>query len=641
MKNVFWIAILFFTTASFGQIIKTKIKEPPKKGGGFVRNNDTIFIKKDSLGKAIKTFPVDQYKRFNIQNDTIAIDTILDIRHYYSFNELFRDDFLDLKLHNYGQAVNKLAYQDKQEDLLPGFVACSKQTDDWTHSEIPFFKTPSPYSDLRFLNGVSQGQLLNSEFATNVSPQLNLAAGYRGLSSLGLYQRSIVNSGRFFGSLNYQSKNEKYLLKFYYYTYNKTSEENGGIRDSEQFENGGDTFKDRGRIEVNLKDTENTYKNKRLFTGQEYRLVKNKIGLTNDFLYHKKTYEFSQKSPSYLLGESSVSGIFKDSITLQKVENYTAVKFKTKIFNIKSGIRYIYQKYSMDSLKELNGVIYPKELKYNDLSLDNELKFKLKNIELTSKLNIAFTENIDGYYFETKAGYKFNKKINIKGQLKSISKRPDFKYILYQSAYDKFNWYHPDYKNELIQDLNLELKHNKWGSIKLNQLIINNYTFYGLDSLPHQSESGIKYSGLTYKNDFRYKKWGLSVDLQLQKVIDGEEIFPLPGYVARSSFYYSNYYYNRNLYVQTGVTAKIFEAFYAPAYNPLTADFVLQNRQKIGGYPWIDYFINFKIKRFRFYFKLEHLNALFEYQTPDYYAAPLQPTRDFSIRFGLRWIFLN
>jgi hypothetical protein len=55
----------------------------------------------------------------------------------------------------------------------------------------------------------------------------------------------------------------------------------------------------------------------------------------------------------------------------------------------------------------------------------------------------------------------------------------------------------------------------------------------------------------------------------------------------------------------------------------------------------VDFFINFKVKRFRFYFKLEHINALFKYQNPDYYAAPLQPIRDFSIRFGLRWVWFN
>ena len=95
------------------------------------------------------------------------------------------------------------------------------------------------------------------------------------------------------------------------------------------------------------------------------------------------------------------------------------------------------------------------------------------------------------------------------------------------------------------------------------------------------------------------------------------------------------------MYVQTGVTAKYFEAFYARSYNLIVADFNEQRFQKIGAYPLIDYFVNFKIKRFRFYFKLQHINALLNKDTPDYYVAPLQPYRDFNIRFGLRWLFFN
>lgn len=95
------------------------------------------------------------------------------------------------------------------------------------------------------------------------------------------------------------------------------------------------------------------------------------------------------------------------------------------------------------------------------------------------------------------------------------------------------------------------------------------------------------------------------------------------------------------MYVQSGLTAKYFEAFYAKAYNPVLADFVLQNYQKIGDYPIVDFFINFKIKRFKLYFKLQHLNALLKKEHPDYYVAPLQPYRDFNIRFGVRWIFFN
>ena len=640
MKKALPVLILFFFhSLMWGQIEKPRIKRGERDFT--IRYNDTV-PEQDSIKKKIKIYPVTDYKIFNLPQDTIHVDTILTIRKYYAFNELLRDDFLYLKLHNYGQAVNAMFYEIPQKDVVPGFVASSKRTDFWTHEEVPFFRTPSPYSDMTYLNGVSQGQLLNALFATNINPQLNLAVGYRGLSSLGLYKRSVVSSGRFFGSAVYHSKSGKYHLHFYYYTYQKNNEENGGLKDIEQFENSGEIYQDRSRIDVNLMDAENDTKHRRLYIGQELGILQNKFALVNNTLYRSEMYQFEEDAPATdLFGDAHTTSAIKDSIYRREFENFSGLRFRYKSVELKSGLRYIYQFYKPDELKISGVTEYPDFLEYHDMSWDTKAKFKLDKFVIRSRLNLVFTGNIPGYYLQAGTKYTFSDDLSASAGIISASVRPDFKYILYKSAYDKYNWYHPDWDNEYAQQIRIQIKHNKYGQVRLQQNIVNNYTYFGLDSLPHQDKTGIKYTALTYSNDIHFWKLGLATDLQLQKVLDGEELLPLPGYVFRSSLYFSDYYYKRNLFVLTGFTFKYFDAYYAPAYNPVIADFVLQNRQKIGAYPWVDYFFNFKVKRFRFFFKLEHLNALWEYKTPGYYAAPLQPVRDFSVRFGLRWIWFN
>jgi len=640
MKKILFLVFMIFYTGLYAQV------DPPRNGknrgdGLNIRFNDTI-PQRDSIKTKIKIFPVKDYKIFTLKYDTIHVDTILNIKKHYTFNELLQDDFLQLKLHNNGQAVNALSFVQHKDDILPGFVASAKYTDFWTHEQVPFFLTPSPYSDISYLNGVSQGQMLNAVFATNINPHLNTAVGYRGLSSLGLYKRSVVNSGRFFGSADYHSKSNKYFLKFYYFTYQKDNEENGGIKEREQFENGGEVFKDRSRIDVNLMDAESNTKHHRLFIGQEYRLLDNKIHLINNILYRSEMFQFTEAAPNTLLfGEAQTTSAVNDSIYRKVFENFSGVQFQYKSVELETGLRYIYQFYSTDSLKVIGTHTYPKFLEYYDMSWDSKAKFKLDKFLISSQLDVAFTENLAGYYLQAETKYNFNEELSASAELISASTRPDMKFILYQSAYNKYNWYHPEYKNELSQQVKLQINHNKYGRVKLQQNIVNYYTYFGLDSLPHQDKTGIKYTGLTYSKDWHAWKLGLSTDIHLQKVLDGKEILSLPSYVFRSSLYFSDYYYTRNLFVQTGFTFKYFDAYYAPAYHPVMGDFVLQNRQKIGAYPVVDYFFNFKVKRFRFFFKLEHLNALLEYQTPTYYAAPLQPTRDFSVRFGLRWIWFN
>jgi len=410
----------------------------------------------------------------------------------------------------------------------------------------------------------------------------------------------------------------------------------------EQFENSGDTFTDRSRIDVKLSDAENELRKRRLYMGHEYGILKNKFKIILQSTYRYNRYYFSQNKPVEFLGESSqTEKAFKDSIYLKEFDNLAGLGFDIKKFKIQSGIRYITQIYGFDSIKELNGQTFPKSISYNDLSLDSKMQVQLGKLDVSGKVQIGFTKNIAGYYLEGNAGYELPKHYKLTAQIVSISKKPDFKYILYQSAYDKYNWYQPNLKNQLTQKLHANLSHKKWGKLTVKQIIINNYTYFGQDSLPAQSAVGVKYSAIKYQNDFRYKRWGFSTDLLFQKVLDGQEILSLPSYVIRASLYYSHYFYQHNLYVQTGITGKYFEPFYARAYNPVLSDFLVQNQQKIGGYPLVDYFINFKVKRFRFYFKLEHINALLNQKTPDYYSAPYYPYRDFNIRFGLRWIFFN
>ena len=105
-----------------------------------------------------------------------------------------------------------------------------------------------------------------------------------------------------------------------------------------------------------------------------------------------------------------------------------------------------------------------------------------------------------------------------------------------------------------------------------------------------------------------------------------------------SALYYSNYLFkNKPLYLQTGFTFKYFTKYKMNAYNPLLAEFNLQNTDEYGNYPLVDFFVNFQVRRTRIYFKLENITSSLTGR--DYYAAPLRPYRDFTVRFGLVWNF--
>jgi hypothetical protein len=111
----------------------------------------------------------------------------------------------------------------------------------------------------------------------------------------------------------------------------------------------------------------------------------------------------------------------------------------------------------------------------------------------------------------------------------------------------------------------------------------------------------------------------------------------VPEIVTRNTLYYSNHFFKKALYLQTGVTFSYFTKYNMNAYDPLLAEFYVQNETELGDFPRLDFFINAKIKQTRIFLKAEHFNSsLTGY---NFYSAPNYPYRDFVVRFGIVWNF--
>jgi hypothetical protein len=103
--------------------------------------------------------------------------------------------------------------------------------------------------------------------------------------------------------------------------------------------------------------------------------------------------------------------------------------------------------------------------------------------------------------------------------------------------------------------------------------------------------------------------------------------------------YFTTYMFKKALFLQTGIMLNYFSTYYANDYNPVIGEFFVQNSKEIGNHPNLDFFVNAKIQRTRIYFKVEHFNSSFTGN--NFYSSPNNPSRDFTIRFGLTWNFFN
>lgn len=123
-----------------------------------------------------------------------------------------------------------------------------------------------------------------------------------------------------------------------------------------------------------------------------------------------------------------------------------------------------------------------------------------------------------------------------------------------------------------------------------------------------------------------------------QQAVSGDAVFNVPQIITRQSLYYQDHWFKKALFLQTGINFKYFSEYNMNAYDPVLAEFYVQNEQKLGGFPMVDLFFNAKVRQTRIYIKYEHINALFG-NSNDYFSAPGYPFRDAVIRFGLVWNF--
>lgn len=182
-------------------------------------------------------------------------------------------------------------------------------------------------------------------------------------------------------------------------------------------------------------------------------------------------------------------------------------------------------------------------------------------------------------------------------------------------------------------------------SILKDHLYFNDVTLLSQKNVQTQIVAPTQYSGtinyLSFKlsKEFKFGKFAFDNTVLYQKVGQDEAVLNVPELVTRNTIYFTDYFFKKALFLQTGVSFHYFTSYYANDYNPVIAEFFVQKEKQIGNYPVLDFFVNAKIQRTRIYFKVEHLNSSLTGNS--FYSAPNNPYRDMTIRFGLTWNFFD
>lgn len=610
--------------------------------------------KKDSI-----TLSSQDYKYISITRDTIAIDTTLTLKAMYKQNPVRKDMFAYVPFQNMGQTYTTLAYDFKHTALSPRLGMRGNSFYFSSADDVFYYRVPTPMTEFSFKSGLSQGQMLQSFFSANLSPEFNFFVRYNALRSLGDYKNILSSIGNFFAGFSYLSKSGKYLVMSHYANEEIDRQENGGLLYPDQFQGGNDQFRNRARLDIALSDVTSQQNLKRYFLQHQYNFLRpsedgdSEILLKHLFEYQTENYYYTQKAlaADNFFGESFTLKDLRDKLSLRALTNKLGAELslpylgKTFVY----GKSYFYNYFAKGIFIDTSGNFIPHQIKGTDYGLGLQWKKNYKGFYINAEGEQMIIGKILGTKLQGDLSYNFNEHNKLFAGINITSKLPNFNFLLYQSDYKNYNWYHfDDFSKENIQTIYGGLR-SQWGNLSLDITNINNYTYFELKTningtkkqpKPQQYTANIQYLKLVGEKEFRLGNWGLDNTLMYQQVLQqGEHIFNVPTFTTRNTLYFSSYMFKKAMYLQTGLTFKYFTNYYANGYNPLLADFQVQTDQKIGNYSVTDFFLNAKVRTMRIFFTVEHLEALLG--NYNYYAAPAQPYRDWKVRLGIIWYFFK
>ena len=605
------------------------------------------------------------YKIISYQRDTTALDTSLTITKDYRYNYLRKDDFELMPFSNIGQPYNQLGVNLNKEQPFPRMGARARHFNYMEMEDIDYYNVATPTTELFFKTTLEQGQLLDALLTSNFNKRFNASIAYKGFRSRGKLRGDEVTSGNFRITANYATPNGFYRMRAHVTAQDIKGQENGGLLNSEeQFESGNPDFSDRSRLDVRFSDVQNTVNGKRYYLDHSFRLLGKSsdsvlttpgLYLNHSVAYETKWYQFSQNDNTTEYFGNLIYTPVKDQAYFKTTQNRIGLSLQNSIVGqLEAFVRHFDYSYYFTSILITEDQVIPNQLSGQEILGGAIWNKRFGKFYLESEGGLGLSGELTASYLDARLGFALNEGIQVEAGIHHSARKPNFNFLLYQSSYENYNWDNSNiFENEQVQSLFFQLRSDLFGSVEAQFSTIDNYAYFASTAdaeqieegeerhfiRPFQNSDAINQLRVKYEKEFRWRKWALNNTLLYQQVDQEGAILNVPSFTTRNTLYFSSNVFRKAMFLQTGVTFKYFTSYNMNAYNPILAEFYVQDQEELGGFPMLDLFINARVRQTRIYLKAEHLNSIFSEN--NFFAAPDYPYRDFVIRFGLVWNFFS
>lgn len=636
-KKIFFVVLLFGATAAQAQVIDVSEEQEEERKGSSILDDTT----KQVYGPTTSKFTYQHNIKYNNPKYWV-IDTTITELHKYQY--MVKKERLYNNLGNIGTPANSIYPQlNDKIGLTSGFNIFDLYWDG--PEEIKYYNTRSPYSRFKIIWGGQGRAITDVVYARNIDARSGFGFNYRGL----FIDKQIQRSGR--GDRNtrgtyynlhghYATKDGKYRVLANFIRNKHDVNEYGGI-DTEP-----DApilaYFDENR-QLSLQSAENNELRTNYHLYHQYK-INNLLQVYHEYDRYKQQNDF--------IDDLDADLAYFDIIEVDstEVKDRSKIVYNQNELGLKGDIgKTFYNLY----FKQRNVDFFYKYLNTDSIpSVDNEVS------ETYGGFNLRFG-NDSTSYIEAFGEYQLGGNFKLGGQIQNnwLFARGETQQSAAPYVYQAYRGTHDVWVNDFESQITTKIE----GELSLglgsfvfkpgvSNTLISNYLYFeevnpadfdGQTVLPNQASSDINILSPSF--GFEYKFWRnfiFKAKAIYNNVSGGSaSAVNLPEIYARGRLAYGNINFDGNLEWQVGFDAYYRSTYFANGYDPAAMQFYLQNDFEVEAFPLVDFFIDAKINRGRFFLKLNNVYEIFT--DIGYFATPEYPGQTTILDFGFDWAFYD
>ena len=646
---------------------------------------DSTVVDRGGVPRDVKMFCIDPTLATIIP---VATDTAI-----YNFQNLHFTDGLNGEYSHLGNMgsprISRIFFNRKSDgqflftDALDFFLT--------TPAEFRFTNTKSPWSNISYYragNKVNGEERFKGRFGINSGKRTGMGLNVDYLYGRGLYDHQ--STAYFDGSLYGYHHGDRYGINLLY-SYDKLRlAENGGIADDRYVTNpeamaqGKKAYKP-ADMPTNLDRTWNENLLHTALLAHDYSIgyykartdsLPDTVVIHHDFVPVSKifhTFEASTKNRRFIDYANTKNYYAHDYLPYDSIDatGYLHLRNSAGLtlieginrwvpFGASAYATYEFRQFTLPDSIGGTGRDHTHTYKENNLLLGGNIRRTMGRtflFDATAETVLAGTD-LGAFRIEGNAQLKFRAgkdtlRVKAEGYMKN--ENPSFYYRHYHSQHYWWdNGLHKEFRTRLGGSIGID----RWGT-RLYAGIenIKNYTYlagtpylypkeiYSVapqslsDITARQYTKNLQVVSTTLYQDFKLGilHWDNEATVQYSS---NEEVLPLPLLNLYSNLYLQ-FTYAKVLHIQMGGDVRWFSRYHAPDYAPALEQYFVQEgeqRTEVGGYPFINAYINFHLKQVRFYVMYHHVTQNTLKQTNSF-LVPHYPINPRLFKLGFSWNF--